>query len=375
MSVVITLIIAGIGGGFFYLLDVPLAWMLGSYAATACGQFIWQKYSVEKQAYLAMPAQIRHISFPLIGIAIGLRFESGFIENLSLWGGSLSVLLLQTGLMLFVCYFCLTRFLNFPKITAFLSAIPGGMTEIILVAQTYKLDQQTIAIMQILRIIVTVSLLPFLIVAFAVAPRAIALSAGDTLPVFLTFGDFHLDALSWQWAGLIMAAWIIAYLCRVMTIPAAHLLGPILLGMAVAGYGAEITLPPNWMTPLAQIVIGATIGIRFAALPLWSLGKLVITAVSMTLLMGGIAAGFALIVAWYFQIDFFPLFLAYVPGGMTEISVVSLTLELDAPFITSHHIFRVIFLLIGINLFFRFYGAKAIRNGPETIQTETRPPN
>ena len=375
MSVVITLIIAGIGGGFFYLLDIPLAWMLGSYGATAFGQYLCQKTSTGQQAYLTMPTQIRHISFPLIGIAIGLRFESGFIENLSLWGISLSVLLLQTVLMLFFCYYCLTRFLNFPRMTAFLSAIPGGMTEIILVAQTYRLDQQTIAIMQILRIIVTVSLLPFLIVAFAISPRIIALSAGEALPVFLTYGDFHLDYLSWQWAGFIMAAWIIAYLCRLMTIPAAHLLGPILLGMGLAGYGVDISLPPNWMMPLAQIVIGATIGIRFAALPLWSLGKLVMTAISMTLMMGGIAAIFALMVAWYFQIDFFPLFLAYVPGGMTEISVVSLTLELDAPFITSHHIFRVIFLLIGINLFFRFYGTKATKNGQETAETETRPPN
>ena len=358
IPVIVTLIVASLGGAVFYLIGIPLAWMLGAYCSTAVSQFLIKSCCFQQKISLSVPAQARHLSFPLIGIAIGLRFESGFLDQLSLWMASLSIMLVQTCVILGLSYWILRHYLQFPKMTAFLSAIPGGMTETILTAQTYQLDQQTVSVMQILRIIFTVTLLPFLILAFAVPTRPIALSAGEAMPVLINVASYHLDSITWEWAGLICAALLLAYICWLLMIPAAHLLGPILLGMVLSGYQAWDQIPPNWMIPMAQIVIGATIGTRFATLPLLALARLVMVAAAMAALITLISAVFAAITAWYFQIAYFPILLSYIPGGMTEISVVSLTLDLEAPFITSHHIVRVIFLLIGVNLFVRYWQFK-----------------
>ena len=49
------------------------------------------------------------------------------------------------------------------------------------------------------------------------------------------------------------------------------------------------------------------------------------------------------------------LFLAFAPGGFAEMSLISLTLGIETAFVSTHHLARLLFVVLATPLFFRFF--------------------
>ena len=69
--------------------------------------------------------------------------------------------------------------------------------------------------------------------------------------------------------------------------------------------------------------------------------------------MLGVTAAFALVVAPATGSPPASVVLAYAPGGLAEMSLVALALGADVAYVAVHHIFRIMFVILGAPLVVR----------------------
>ncbi len=75
----------------------------------------------------------------------------------------------------------------------------------------------------------------------------------------------------------------------------------------------------------------------------------------MTLILLGTTVGFAVLVNRFTGLGIRDLILAYSPGGLAEMSLVALALGGDAAFVSTHHIIRIILIVIFAPLLYKLF--------------------
>jgi uncharacterized membrane protein AbrB (regulator of aidB expression) len=101
-------------------------------------------------------------------------------------------------------------------------------------------------------------------------------------------------------------------------------------------------VPPPWMIALTQLVVGLTLGIRFAGLSSREirLGVLLtMMSVSMALVL---AALIGVVVAGIVGESMAAVILAFAPGGVVEMSLIAISLEVSVLYVTIHHVARIL---------------------------------
>jgi len=98
---------------------------------------------------------------------------------------------------------------------------------------------------------------------------------------------------------------------------------------------------------IAQVVIGSAVGCRFAGMRAAELGRAMLTAVGATAIMLGLAAAFVMGLAPLLGVPAAAMLLALAPGGLAEMSLISLALGLDVAYIATHHVVRIL-LVVGL---------------------------
>ncbi len=101
-------------------------------------------------------------------------------------------------------------------------------------------------------------------------------------------------------------------------------------------------MPPQWLIQLTQLVVGASLGCRFAGMPRGALPRalrLAALSVAATLALGFVfAAGLHGFVGQRVS----TVLLAFAPGGVAEMSLVALSLHVSVVFVTAHHVARIV---------------------------------
>lgn len=143
---------------------------------------------------------------------------------------------------------------------------------------------------------------------------------------------------------------------RLTRMPAYFLLGPMLASAALYASGVTDFDLPTPVMSLAQFVVGATVGCRFAGTaPRLVLRVLAISAGATALLLA-LTIGFAAAVASVAGDPVEAILLAYSPGGLAEMSLVALSLDIEVAFVVCHHIARVFIVIAGASAAFGWAG-------------------
>jgi hypothetical protein len=138
--------------------------------------------------------------------------------------------------------------------------------------------------------------------------------------------------------------------------PAAYLLGPLAASALVHATGiSEFKLPAEFLY-MSQLVIGASVGCRFVGVASLTIFRIIRVALGMTLIFLAFTALFAWIAAEVSDYGFVPLFLAYAPGGLPEMSLVAIALHIEVAFVAFHHIVRLFMVMGGAPLAYAFVG-------------------
>ncbi len=343
-ALAVALAIGGAGGGLFAHWNLPLPWMIGALVATTATAIAHGVvYPPPARPLLRVPLKLRNAMLVIVGIMLGGAFDPGVAGAPGAWLVSLLGLALYVPLALVMGFVYLRRAVGFDPITAYFTAAPGGLAELTFVGAAAGGDERRIALAHSIRIMLVVMILPFwLQLAWGYVPGARASLASAAAGI----GPLDLALLTACALGLPLA--------RRLRLPAAHLTGPMLLSAAVHLLGWTDSAPPAALVAAAQVVIGAAIGMRFGGVRPAFVLRMACVSAGLTVLLAGLAIAFVAGLGPLTGLDRLALLLAYAPGGVAEMSLVALAMDVDPGFVATHHVVRIGLIVLLVPLTFRW---------------------
>ncbi len=341
------LVLGALGGEVAKLIGLPLPWMLGSLLSTAVVVAVLPH---RIPVGFRFSQRFRMVFISIIGAMIGAQLT---LDVLTQWRPLVFSLL---GVTVFVAlahgwnYWLFRRIGRFDKATAFYCGTPGGLIESITLGEAAGAEIRMLTVMQFLRIILVVTLVPLGISIVEGHP------VGSADGVGFTPGAGHLSSIP----VLLVIGGVGLLVGRLLRLPAAQLVGPLLVSAVLSGTGLITLDPPNWVISVAQVVIGVSLGSRFIGVT----GRLLRRALGLSLVsvigMLGIGVTLAVILNAIDGHSILVLILSLAPGGVTEMGLVALSLAANPALVAFHHLYRIILTVLEMAV----VGRWLMRSGP-----------
>ena len=153
INLILTLIIAILGGYLASKKKVPAAYMLGALFLVAVFNIFFNR------AFL--PSYFKFITQIATGTFIGSRFRSEDIKMLKkviIPGMTMVILMIAFS---FLLSYLMSTFLGIDNLTSFFATAPGGIMDISLIAYDFKANTSQVALLQLIRLISVISFVPF----------------------------------------------------------------------------------------------------------------------------------------------------------------------------------------------------------------------
>lgn len=314
------------GGALFNHFRLPLAWMIGSMLFTSAAAMAALPVRV--------PRPLRSTMITVLGIMLGSGFTPAIVAQMGSWTLSLSGLLLYIAAATVAGLLYLRRVAGYDPVTAYFTATPGGLNEMVMVGTAMGGDDRAISLVHALRVMLVVMVIPFWFQALGYYAPGQRRPLG---PDLLAVPPQDL---------LLLASCAIGYpIARALRIPAAQIVGPMLVSAAIHLAGLTEGKPPGALVAAAQVVVGASLGSRFAGVRLHEIGRGALVALGGTALMLGLAVGFGWVLNAATGFGMAGLILAFAPGGLAEMSLIALALGVDVAFVSTHHVVRILLIV------------------------------
>ena len=231
-----------------------------------------------------------------------------------------------------------------PMAQAMLSALPGGQGDIAAIAHEYTDRDYRVALVHLCRVVTVFVSMPLLL-AFVTGPAGVqgSYAVQDALPSLLTS--------PWQVPVQLVLVGLAGFgLASLMRIPMPHLLGPLLLsiGLHVLGW-IEIPRLGEFVL-IAQLYIAGTIGARLARVPIREVGAGLVDGVVTAVLLVSSYILIAYACHLILGIGLMEMVLAFVPGGLYEVTLLALIFGFDAAlaFVAFHHTLRILLIFFSL---------------------------
>ncbi|MEO1773833.1 MAG: AbrB family transcriptional regulator [Pseudomonadota bacterium] len=330
----LTTILIGAGGGALaHPLGLPLPWMSGALIAVAAAALAGVRTAGLRMTF---PLNLRYLFVPIVGVAIGGQFTPELLDAAAGWWLTLLVMFLYlpvAHLIGFVIY----RHAGYGRVTALYAAMPGGLIEAVALGERAGGDGAALTLLQFSRLILCILCVPFAITLYegVAVGSASGVSIGSATS---SLGLWDVIVLTAAGAvGLLGGRWL--------GLPAAIITGPILVSAAVHIAGLTAAHPPDFLIALTQLVVGTALGVRFVETErraaLRGLGWAAVTVALVLSLALAVAAPLSLMTEETAE----AILLAFAPGGVTEMSLVALSLQISVLFVTAHHVARILFIV------------------------------
>ncbi len=322
------------GGALFFWLRLPMPWLLGAICGTAVPAMAGRRVGV--------PARLRNAVLVIVGLMIGSGVHHDSLAMISRWPVTMAGVAVYVTVVIATIYRFLRRFAGFDPVTAYFAASPGGILMMTTLGGAFGGRERSIALTHAVRVVLVL----FTIVLgyhLMLGNGAAGASPADSLP-----------QLTWLnvgvWTALGATGWSVG---RLLHLPSAPMLGPLLLIVAVQLAGCAIPPLPDFPLLAAEVVIGSGIGCDFVGVRLRELARGVVLSFLVTLWMLVLSLLFSLALRPLTGFSLDTLLLAFSPGGLTGISLVALALKIDPAFVTAHNMLRVVLILFAGPLVFR----------------------
>jgi hypothetical protein len=334
----LTAALAAGGVAIFYGLNLPLPFLLGPLAACLIAALAGAQLQEMGEAGKWMRT--------VLGVAVGAAVTPELFGRLP--DMALSIALVPVFVLVIggIGYPFFRRLLGYDAPTAYYAAMPGGLQDMLLFGQEAGGNVRTLSLIHATRVLVIVSLAPILItgvwgVPLINAPGAPALEVPPAqLLIMLTVA---------------VVGWRLAAAVRLFGAP---ILGPLILAAALSLTGILQYRPPAEAILAAQYFIGVGIGAAYTGITMRELRKDVLAGVAFCLVLAVIALVFAEVVSLGGLAPPLEAFLAFAPGGQAEMVVLTLVAGADLAFVVTHHLVRLIVVILGAPIFARLTDAR-----------------
>jgi len=329
-----------IGGVVAWSINMPLAWMLGPMIACTIAALA--------QLPIRAPTRLRPFVMPVIGVLLGSRISADVLQSALGWIPAVLILIPFLILTAGTSFWFYRRVGGYDPPTAFFSAMPGGLTDMIIIGGAAGGDERRIAL--------------------AHATRVLIVICGVVL-FYSKFLGVTSEAAQSTWVGmsaLSFADWVILSICAVLGVPlgtvirlpAGQIMGPMILSGIAHVAGIVTVAPPSLIVIVALWITGTIIGCRFVGSQLRDVGRDMCLGLVSSVLMIAIAVGFAVLVTWVSGTALSETFLAYSPGGVVEMSLLALAMGQDVTYVTVLHLTRIFMVIFGAGFGYRIIAAR-----------------
>ena len=321
-----TLFIGLIGGVCFNILMLPLPWMLGPAFFVAIFALFGSHVNIDPN--------FRNPFVGIIGVWLGSYFSSSLFLDINNWFPSIILLLVFIPFVHFITYLILHKLRKIKKPDAFFISSPGGLLEMVLGAEECGADGKQVALAHMIRIFLTVMIIPNLIL--------------------LIFPESYIRLIVWpdlsgSYLDLLIMIIIVPFgliIGKRLNLPGYRMFGPLMISaiLHVTSY-VELNAPIASLI-IAQIITGSYFGSNMNGIP-WKVAKnYIVNAIIVLTCLGIIMLPFVLLVSFITSIRPEALILAYSPGGVNEMGLVAALLKIEPAYVITHHLFRLIIVLI-----------------------------
>lgn len=330
-------LLIGLGAGYvFFVLGLPLPWMLGP--------MIFNTIAALAGVSVKAPRRFRPIVIPIIGVMLGASVTAEVISQLYEWSLAVGVMAVFLGVAATGSFILYRRIGRYDTVTAFFSAMPGGLNDMILIGGNWGGDERKIALAHASRVLMTI-LIVGLAFGLVFGVRSNSGAKANWIAV---------DALSpSDWVVLIGCAAIGSPFGKLLRLPTGILLGPMLLSAITHVTHLVEIAPPSLVVIAAQIVLGSNIGCQFVGSKLRDIGRDLALGLGSCVSMLLCATAFTFWSAALIEVPLANVFLAYSPGGLTEMSLLALAMHLDVAFVSVMHILRILMVVAAAPIVFK----------------------
>jgi membrane AbrB-like protein len=329
-----TPLIGAFGGWLASLANWPLPWMVGSLLAVI---------AVRCSGWLVSEVpRGRQVGQWIVASAIGLHFTGEVMREVLAHFGVILAGAVGTLLLGLIGIFILLRS-GSDRATAFFASMPGGASEMVVLANRHQAEAASVAAAHSLRLLLVVLIVPAL---FTWGLPTVA--APPAAPV------------SWPWlAVLLPAGGLLALLWKRLGQPNPWMLGPLTAcALASVAFDLHIGLP-GWAGALGQWLIGCSLACHFDRPFFRSAPAFLLRILLFTLLAMLVAAALGGALGWLTALDEVSLMLGMMPGGITELCLTAEALQLSVALVTAVQVLRLFLVMFLAEPLFRFWQRRA----------------
>jgi membrane AbrB-like protein len=333
----------GVGAGLLLdLLGVPSAALFGGLVA-GLGRALLGR------SQLALPARAGTAAQAVIGVSIGALVQTDTLRTIGEhWLSVLLVTVATLGVSL-VAGQLMRLQRGISPVTGAFSMIAGGASGITAMARDLGADEQVVAVLQYLRVLLIVVAMPI------VATTVYGASAGSA-PAPAA------DDPGWP-AGLLFTAVCVVVgvaLGRVSRLPVGSLLGPLAVAavLDLSGFARGATLPPL-LEAAGFLAIGLQVGLGFTRDSLRLVGRAL--PLALLLIVGAVVAcaGLGAVLARTAGVSPLDGYLATTPGGLYAVLATARGSGADATFVLAVQVLRLFVMLFSAPLLARLLRPRA----------------
>jgi membrane AbrB-like protein len=281
--------------------------------------------------------KIRNIAVLVLGYVLGSPFTPQVGQHIV---SQLPAMMIMTLITITLCLsggYITGKYLGLHLSTSLLGSMPGGLAQMTIVCEDVEgSDAAAVMMMQTVRMLVTVFMVPFLVLhglADRVDPitKAAAHFNADTIPTLAAFGGVMV--------GLV-------YIGQYIKLPSPYLIAPV-IGTAVlvlSGVNAP-SLPPT-VIALAQVCMSIRMGMAVDVSGLDNWKKLLFLNVVSVFLVILALLGIDFLFARIADISFITAFISTAPGGITEMGLTAMMVHADLSTVIAFQLFRLLLVLL-----------------------------
>lgn len=327
IAIIKALAVGAVGGFIADFLAIPLAWMIGPMIANIIASMGGVK--------VAIPTQMRASMLIVLGCFLGSTFSPDMLDQIFDWPVSLISVLLFVVFITFISTVYYQRAAKFDFITALFSATPGGLTPMTILGSALGGKEQYIAFTQGLRVVIIVCFTPVLI--FGVLGQSqdagVAISGGNEI--------------NWLENAILLGSAIVGvFVAGKLKIPAAQMTGAMFVSAALFLSGTITAELPHILLEVTLWILGSAIGSRFAGFDMKIIKRLSLLSIINIICLLAITTAIAYFLSQTLGLEFIALLLAFAPGGVAEMCLIALALNIDPGFVAFHHLARISLILL-----------------------------
>jgi membrane AbrB-like protein len=311
----------------FHALDLPLPFMLGP--MFGCLLAALAGAPLQGLGWLATAMRI------VLGVAVGTAITPELMGRMPQM--IYSILLIPPFILVIgvVGYPWFRKICGFDHPTSYYGAMPGGLQDMLVFGEEAGGNLRSLSLIHATRVLVIVTSAPFLLQAMWGTPLlgSPGASAVDLPPL-----EMALMALT----GTL--GWLAA---RAVGLFGAPIIGPMAATAAVSLAGFIEHRPPGEALLAAQFILGLGAGAAYVGVTLRELRHDVLAGIGYCVLLAGISLGFAEMVIVIGAAPPMEAFLAFAPGGQSEMAILAIVAGADLAYVVTHHIVRLVVVILG----------------------------